>query len=90
MERAGYGAAETLAEVDWADEGAAKDLTVTTSDADTLRRQADLQERQRSLQRPGGFANPDWIAFREHPLAGKMTAAVLLGTWVACDHPDIR
>jgi Cu+-exporting ATPase len=49
VERAGYGASETHAEADWVEDEVDGDLTVAAPDAETLRRQADLQERQRKL-----------------------------------------
>jgi Cu+-exporting ATPase len=49
VERAGYGATETQADLDWDGDEADLDLALATPDADTLRRQADLQERQRKL-----------------------------------------
>jgi Cu+-exporting ATPase len=49
VERAGYGATETQADLDWDGDEADLELALATPDADTLRRQADLQERQRKL-----------------------------------------
>jgi Cu+-exporting ATPase len=49
VEHAGYGAAETHTEADWAQDEVDGDLIVAAPDAETLRRQADLQERQRKL-----------------------------------------
>jgi P-type Cu+ transporter len=49
VERAGYGAAETPSAVDMVEDEADGDRGFTAPDAETLRRQADLQERQRKL-----------------------------------------
>jgi Cu+-exporting ATPase len=49
VERAGYGAAETQTGADWVDDEADLDVVLAAPDAETLRRQADLQERQRKL-----------------------------------------
>jgi P-type Cu+ transporter len=49
VEHAGYGATDTQTEATWVDEETDGDLMVAAPDAETLRRQADLQERQRKL-----------------------------------------
>jgi Cu+-exporting ATPase len=49
VEHAGYGATETHTEAEWTEEEVDGDLMIAAPDADTLRRQADLQERQRKL-----------------------------------------
>jgi Cu+-exporting ATPase len=49
VERAGYGATEKQAGADWVEDAVDGELTVAASDTETLRRQADLQERQRKL-----------------------------------------
>jgi Cu+-exporting ATPase len=49
VERAGYGASETHSEAEWTEDEVDGDLLIAAPDADTLRRQADLKERQRKL-----------------------------------------
>jgi hypothetical protein len=49
-----------------------------------------LEERHRSLEWLGSLSQPDWSAFHEHPLVGRMTADVMLGAWIAHDHLHIR
>jgi Cu+-exporting ATPase len=49
VDRAGYGATEAHPDVDWAEDAVDGDLALAAPDAETLRRQADLQERQRKL-----------------------------------------
>ncbi len=49
VEHAGYGATETHTEAEWTEDEVDGDLMIATPDAETLRRQADLQERQRKL-----------------------------------------
>jgi Cu+-exporting ATPase len=49
VEHAGYEATETHTDADWAKAEVDGDLMIAAPDAETLRRQADLQERQRKL-----------------------------------------
>ncbi|MFC2172849.1 DinB family protein [Acidobacteriota bacterium] len=48
------------------------------------------KERAASLEWLTRLEDPDWEAFREHPLAGKLTAGDLLSAWVAHDFLHIR
>ena len=49
VEHAGYGATETHTEAEWTEDEVDGNVLIAAPDADTLRRQADLQERQRKL-----------------------------------------
>jgi Cu+-exporting ATPase len=49
VEHAGYGATETPSETEWTEDEGDGDLLIAAPDAETLRRQADLKERQRKL-----------------------------------------
>jgi len=51
---------------------------------------AFLEERHRSLEWLGALSRPDWSALHAHPVAGVMSAGVMLGAWIAHDHLHIR